>query len=162
MGMKAQLFVVFMVSVLAILPACWESKAPEKKSGLVVINVLDKELYEDCHIKGSINMPFESIGQCVDLVGKDAEIVVYCSNYMCATSEYASKKLQELGFRRVRIYEGGTAEWYQKGFPVEGPSTSSYLKRRVGKIIEDSHSKEQSIVSAHELAQKMGITSAHG
>ncbi len=162
MEMKAQLFVVFMVSVLVVLPSCWDRQTQEKKSGLVVINVLDKELYEDCHIKGSINVPFESIGQCVDLINKNAEIVVYCSNYMCATSDYASKKLQELGFRRVRVYEGGTAEWYQKGFPIEGPSKSFYLTKQVGKIVEDNHSREQSVIPVHELAQKMGITSAHG
>ena len=50
------------LTLLALLPSCWQQSAPQKQ-GLVVINVLDKELYDDCHIKGSMNIPFEKVDQ---------------------------------------------------------------------------------------------------
>ena len=162
MDMKIGLFAVLAAGILVTLPSCWEEQAPEKKMGFVVINVLDKQLYDDCHIKGSINVPFESIEQCTNLINTDAEIVVYCTNHMCSTSDYACKKLQELGFKKVWVYEGGTAEWYQQGLPVQGPSKSLYLTKHVDKVGEGGDSRKLPVISARELAQKMETTLAHG
>jgi rhodanese-related sulfurtransferase len=148
-------FLVFLPLLALLLVGCGKEKQQPKKTGLVVVNVLDRELYDDCHIKDSIHIPFESIEQCARDIDKNAEVVLYCSNYMCSTSEYAGKKLRELGFANVRVYEGGTAEWFQKGLPVEGPCQKSYLSR-VGNFGTDSANSIPNI-SAYELAEKMGL-----
>jgi|GEM_PF-501093 len=155
--MKSNLVLVLaVVAGLSLLPGCGESaKAPEKKTGLVVINVLDKDTYEDCHIAGSINVPFESIDSFIDTIAKDAEVVFYCSNPMCTASEYAALKFQKAGFAHVSVYEGGTAEWYQKGLPVEGAGTSAYLRQAVNHVVGDTHACN--LLSVDELALKMGI-----
>ena len=44
-----------------ILSACGEKTVPE----LLVINLLDKELYNDSHIRGSVNVPFDNIEEYV-------------------------------------------------------------------------------------------------
>lgn len=150
---RAFLYVIF----LALLPACWQSKI-EKKSGLVIVNVLDKALYDDCHIKGSIHIPFEMIeneGQ--RLVDKDAHLVIYCSNYQCTSSEHAAKKLKKLGFADVAVYEGGMAEWYQRGLPVEGACKQPYLQR-VSTRFPSQESSEIPVVTADELAARMGLS----
>src|SRR5574342_286397 len=95
---------IHMIGIVLItlcwLPGCWQNS--EKQKGLVVVNVLDKDLYDDCHIKGSINIPFEIIEeQAVAHIDKNADIVIYCSNYQCSTSEYAARKLRGLGFTNV-------------------------------------------------------------
>lgn len=137
-----------------ILPACFSE---QKKDGLVVINVLDQDLYEDCHIKGSIHIPFETIEEkAAKTIDKSAEIVIYCSNYQCSTSEYAARKLAEQGFDRVSVYEGGTAEWCQLGLPVEGPSKKAYLKRVCEKTCANENCKVP-IITAHVLADKMNM-----
>lgn len=146
-----------MLSLLVLLLAgCGQEKQQAPKTGLIVVNVLDQDLYNDCHIKDSISIPFESIEQGARDIDKNAEVVLYCSNYMCSTSEYAGKKLRELGFTNVRVYEGGTAEWFQKGLPVEGPSQKSYLSKEVGNFGADSANSIPTI-SASELAEKMGL-----
>lgn len=142
---------------LVILPGCGE-KATEgsaKKSGVVVINVLDKDIYTDCHIAGSINVPFDQLDAALETIEKDADIVFYCSNPMCTSSEYAATKFKKAGFANVSVYEGGTAEWYQKGLPVEGPSTASYLRGS----IESQPCEERgcTILTAEQLAQKLGV-----
>ena len=148
----------FFISLIALLPGCWESKKQEKKSGLVVVNVLDEELYNDCHIKGSMNIPFEKVDELADTIDKDAQVVIYCSNYQCTSSEYAAKLLRTKGFSNVCVYEAGMAEWYQKGLPVEGERKKAYLKKTCSKLTQDE-SSDIPVISTNELAQKMKISS---
>lgn len=54
--------------LMPLLPGCGESQKQEKKSGLVVVNVLDEELYNDCHIQGSVNIPFEKVDELADTI----------------------------------------------------------------------------------------------
>lgn len=126
---------------------------PEKKSGLVVINVLDKALYDDCHIKGSVHVPFESIEKYAQQFDPEqVEIVVYCSNYFCTSSGYACKLLKDKGFKHVWAYEGGIAEWYQMGFPVEGACQQAYLSKKIAPLAQD---ESQDTITVHELLMKM-------
>lgn len=150
-----QILVVLMVAGLSLLPGCGETATPAKKSGLVVINVLDKDTYEDCHIAGSINIPFDSIDAALDTIEKNAEVVFYCSNPMCSASGYAATQFQKAGFANVSVYEGGTAEWYQKGLPIEGASCSDYLRQPV-KPVEHEEGGPR-VISAEDLAKKMGF-----
>jgi rhodanese-related sulfurtransferase len=152
--MKKILFIqsmVFTLVVLLSLSACWRTQ--DAKKGLLVVNVLDKELYQDCHIKGSTNIPFDRIDEYITKLDKSAEIVLYCTNYMCTTSDYVAKKLRDHGFDRVMVYEAGMAEWYQKGLPVEGPATSGYLAKRVE---PENTAGDVPVITTDELAHKMG------
>lgn len=140
---------------ILLLPGCWQSA--QKKDGLVVVNVLDKELYDDCHIKDSINIPFEIIEeQAAAVINKNAEIVVYCSNYQCSTSEYAARKLSDQGFTNVSVYEGGTAEWFQEGLPVEGPHRQSYLVKPSRQLPYEKNGVIP-VITVGDLAHKMGL-----
>lgn len=126
---------------------------------LIIVNVLDKALYDDCHIKGSINVPFEEFN---DWVNKNLEskkidindhIVVYCSNYMCTASGYSAQLLTKLGFKNVWAYEAGVAEWLQQGKAIEGVCQKPYLKRVVDK---PEHAQEDiNIISTDDLAKKI-------
>lgn len=132
-----------------------QASSQTKKTGLVVVNVLDKELFDDCHIKDSINIPFESLEMFDTMIDKDAEIVCYCSNYFCSASGQACKILKEQGFEHVAAYEGGTAEWFQEGLPVEGPSKSSYLQKYVEPTT--GHDPDVTVITMNDLATKMGL-----
>ena len=137
---------------LILLPSCSCSKsyswgAEEKKSDVVVINVLSKQLYDDCHIKGSLNVPFmdeenpdiSPIEKFTKDLDKETKIVVYCSNYMCTASGEIAKKLSEMGFENVWAYEAGMAEWYQENLPVEGTCNQKYLAKKLEKPVNESH-----------------------
>ncbi len=152
------LIVIFCVALSLVLTFCLSSNTAKQgpKKGLVVVNVLDKELYNDCHITNSINIPFDQISRCSSEISRDAEIVVYCSNYQCSTSEYVASKLKEQGFCNVYVYQGGTAEWLQDGYPVIGPSKRGYLAKRIKKNSQAAGGGIP-IISASLLAQKMGL-----
>ena len=139
--------------VLTLSSCFWGNPASQKAKGLVLVNVLDKEHFDDCSIKGSINIPFEKVEQDAPvLIDKDSEVVVYCSNYMCGASSAARDQLINMGFKKVYAYEGGTAEWFQKGYPVQGPSKKSYL---IIKMQAPEKKEAVGVISAEDLKKKL-------
>ena len=148
---------VFVCFVLAILPACtsfWQTKKDDSKAKLIIVNVLDREQCDDCKIKGSICVPFMEVDKFAKGLDKNTEVVFYCANKMCSSSGVACKKLLSLGFYKAKAYEGGTAEWYQLGLPVEGGCTASYLSGKVGLEAADEN-KELPVITAQELREKI-------
>jgi rhodanese-related sulfurtransferase len=93
----------------------------DKDEKLAIVNVLDRELYAKEHICGSISIPLGEIkARAPGLLQGVASVVVYCSGPACMTSEPAGWKFEELGFVGVMRYEGGTEEWKEAGYCVEG------------------------------------------
>lgn len=145
---------ICVLSALLFLPACFEEK---KKEGLFLVNVLDADYFNDCHIKSpnSINVTLEQLDSFAKTLDpQKAEVVFYCSNYMCTASGFAAKSLKDKGFSNVWAYEAGMADWYQKGLPVEGPCKKPYLEKKNEKI-ELEESIEIRILSTDELADKV-------
>ncbi len=122
---------------------------------LLVINVLDKAYYDDCHIKGSIHVDFDQIEECAKLYDKRTTVVVYCSNYACTTSDYVAKKLRARNFEHVFVYAGGMAEWYQHKLPVEGPGLELYLHKIVEPLVDLS--KQSDIITMQQLAALLHV-----
>lgn len=137
----------FLFISIFFLPSC-----KDQKKDLYVVNVLDKEEYDDCHIKGSINVPFDMLEQNVKKFDKDSTIVLYCSNYRCTASKEGVKMLRDMGFKNVYAYEAGMADWYQKGLPVEGPCGASYLKQE---NLEFVSGDELPTITTDELEKKL-------
>lgn len=111
---------------------------------LVVINVLDKKYYDDCHITGSINIAHTQFTAMIATLNKDHHYVVYCARYACSASSFCAKLLHDAGFEHVLAYEGGMAEWYQKGYPYQGPAVMDYLK---GNNVQDTDHEHTDVVT---------------
>jgi len=152
--------------VLALVSSCrlFEQQTTSgtvAKPAFVIVNVLDKEYYDDCHIKGSINVPFENLKSYAKANwDKDTtEIVVHCTNYKCTASAAGWEMLHALGFKKVFAYEGGTAEARQVGIPVEGPCKEGYLQdyEKVASTSDKKNDGESSVViiSAEDLKKKL-------
>lgn len=146
---------------LTILPSCFQKPKEELATqSLYVINVLGAKEFDDCSIIGSINVPFEKVAEYAKTLPKNAEVVIYCSNYMCAASGEAYKIFKNLGFEHVWAYEAGMAEWYQQGLPVKGACASAYLKSKIEKPVEDDMLSEEAsdtvkVITTQELYEKM-------
>jgi len=121
---------------------------------LVVINVLDKNIYDDCRIKGSINVPFDKVEEYAKGLDKNTHVVLYCTNYMCTASGAAARMLKKMGFENVWAYEAGMADWFQNKLPVEGACKESYLNMRIEKS-EDSDEQGIKPITTMELRDKM-------
>lgn len=117
---------------------------------LLVINALAKNYYDDCHIKGSVSVPLDKLEGYAHKLDKKMPIVVYCASYNCPVSEKAWRILNALGFTNIWAYEGGLAEWNQKGYSCEGKCQEEYLSRQ-----ETSANHDVTTISAEELKKKM-------
>lgn len=138
---------------LFFISGCEQQPVSVEQQDLYVINVLDKAMYENCHIAGSIQLELEEVEAFVKNLKKNTELVIYCSNYMCSASGQIAKKLKNLGFTQVWAYEGGVAEWYQMGLPVKGICSDTYLNKKMSKVEQEA--EEFEAITAQELYEKM-------
>lgn len=145
---------VCLIASLFLLTGCWQSASENKKADLVIINVLDKPEFDDCHIKGSINISFDEFEDKMKTLPKHNHYVLYCADYMCMSSGYCAKLLKNAKFEHVWAYEGGMAEWYQKGYPVEGACKFEYLTGENINLAEDEEA-EVPTITAEQLRDKM-------
>jgi rhodanese-related sulfurtransferase len=159
--MKKQICSLTVLVGLFFLSGCFNSAKDEKKAGgLYLINVLDKTLFDDCHIPGSINLSIENYKKVAKDWPKDSKIVVYCSNYMCEASGHCSKNLKKMGFDAVYDYDEGMAGWYQahlsdpEEYPVNGPCEQKYLTMENKQPVpHDDSSKDFSVITTQELKE---------
>lgn len=89
---------------------------------LILIDVLPKEYYGECHVAGACNACVHEV-TFLDQVkaitaDKDAAIVVYGSSGRSRDAAVAAEKLAEAGYRNVRAFTGGLHEWRAAGLPV--------------------------------------------
>ncbi len=119
---------------------------------LLLINVLDKLSYEDCHIPGSISVPLEKIPEFAQgLMDKNQKIVLYCASFSCSASRKAWHLIHDQGFKNVWAFEGGMAEWKQYGLATEGDCTLSYLQDKHQKPEGDGRVREISLANLKNL-----------
>jgi rhodanese-related sulfurtransferase len=87
----------------------------------ILLNVLDRKVYELEHIPGSINIPFLEVESAAPLfLRKHKTIIVYCIGPMCTASETIAEKLEQMGYTDVIRYTGGMEEWKKAGHRLEG------------------------------------------
>jgi rhodanese-related sulfurtransferase len=152
--MKKVLGFFIIIGILLVLGYAFRMFKSKSEPDLYVVNVLDSNLYGDCHIKGSINVPFGEHEEWAKKLDKNSHIVFYCSNYMCTASGQAAKDLKKLGFNNVWAYEAGMADWFQNKLPVEGSCKEAYLNMQMNKPEIDQQDGVQHITT-QDLHNKM-------
>ena len=101
---------------------------------VLVINVLNKNTFNDCSIEGSVNVGAHQLQQYArnmlkkERWHKNKKIVVYGATINCRLASYACKLLQALGFNNAWELSGGMQSWKQKGYPIRGNAQGQYLK----------------------------------
>lgn len=148
-------FIISVLGICVVFAGCWSSNNRSEKSGSegpLVLNVLDEELYDDCHIPGSIQVDFDRVEAYLKNIPQEREIIVYCSNYMCTASHFVVQKLLDAGYTHAKVYAAGMAGWIQAGYPIEGPAQAPYLKKEVP-IVNESH--DFPTISTKELAERL-------
>lgn len=97
-------------------------KIEDREESFTLIEVLSKADYARAHLPHAINIPLDDIDWLVPrLVPNQWEdIVVYCGGPEGDTSEKAARLLVSLGYKDVKRYVGGKADWIESGLPMEG------------------------------------------
>lgn len=100
-----------------------------RKTDLILIDTLSKELFERRHLPGAQNacvfqvvFPSE-VGAIVP--DRDREIVLYGFGRVSHDSVTAAEKLVRLGYSKVFVLTGGLAAWREAGYPLAGNDPDS-------------------------------------
>ena len=93
----------------------------ERKEPFKLVMASSDWAFRAKHIAGSIH--FKTPEEMFAALGKDDEIVVYCSNLDCHASLATIQKLRARGYQNVRHYAGGLIDWEAGGLPLEGDWT---------------------------------------
>lgn len=89
------------------------------KEGLVtVLDVRPQEEYGAGHIPGAVNIPLNELGQKIEELPKDREIVAYCRGPYCVLSYEAVECLRNKGYTARRLADG-MPEWKNARLPVK-------------------------------------------
>ena len=98
-----------------------ELRALVDSGEVTVVEALPEASFEQGHIPGAIRVDYEQLELQAPqrLPDRDAAIVTYCASLTCRNSEIAARRLLALGYRNVREYAEGKADWIEAGHPVE-------------------------------------------
>jgi len=93
----------------------------DRGDSFVLVDTLPEAAFARHHLPGAINIPSDDIVAEAPrrIPDRDTEIVVYCASGPCRRSRLAAERLEALGYRRVRDYHEGRADWTAAGLPVE-------------------------------------------
>jgi rhodanese-related sulfurtransferase len=88
--------------------------------GLLFIDSRGRDDFAAGHIPGALSVPLEAARRSGTLDFPGAQtVVVYCEGGDCQTSISLAKIIHDKGFRDIRIFTGGWAEWSAAGLPEE-------------------------------------------
>jgi rhodanese-related sulfurtransferase len=100
----------------------------ETKADVVIVDTRDNGSYESGHIKGAVNVYYDSTGDPTDrqmmlmALPMDKLIVTYCDCTDDKSSAGIAQELYKLGYDKdkVKILRGGSLRWDQLKYPFEG------------------------------------------
>jgi rhodanese-related sulfurtransferase len=90
---------------------------------VVVLDVREKEDFDQGHIPGAKNLPKEEWNTASSL-DKDKLYLIYCYSHVCHLAAEAAHNLASRGFAVMEI-DGGFEEWKNNELPVEEGETVS-------------------------------------
>jgi len=91
------------------------------KGEALFIDSRPEEAFQEGHILGATNIPFEEQKEeTLNLLSLALEetLVVYCDGSECRSSVELAKLLHEKGFKDIKVFFGGWIEWKKEGVPV--------------------------------------------
>ena len=89
------------------------------RPGFSILDVRDRQTYNQGHIMGAMSMPSEGLAdRAVSSLAKSRDIYVYGESN--EQSAQAAQSLKSAGFERVSELKGGLAAWKEIGGPTEG------------------------------------------
>jgi rhodanese-related sulfurtransferase len=94
--------------------------------GVTIVEALPAPYFEDGHLPGAANLPHDSDEATIAAVLPDPDrtVVVYCANQACANSGVLGRRLEQLGYTDVRVYEGGKEDWVEAGLTLSSVAGS--------------------------------------
>jgi len=90
------------------------------KTAVVIDSRPTKPRYDPGHIPGAINLVDLLFDKQKDKLpaDKNKEIIFYCQGPACELSHQSAYKAEALGYKNIKVYQGGEPDWKAKGEPL--------------------------------------------
>jgi rhodanese-related sulfurtransferase len=96
-------------------PSLTPAEAQARLKELYIVDVRQANEYQGGHIDGATLIPLNQLGQKLDSLPKDREILCVC--YSGSRSSSAARQLIRAGLQATNL-SGGMAAWTRAGLPV--------------------------------------------
>ncbi|GAB3752757.1 DUF4440 domain-containing protein [Microlunatus parietis] len=96
-----------------------ELAAAMKAGAVTVVDALPPKPYAERHLPGAMNLVIEELERAATVLRHDAAIVVYSTDSACGRAPELAEALVSAGYRDVRTYPEGIADWAAAGLPLE-------------------------------------------
>ncbi|MGL5741836.1 MAG: rhodanese-like domain-containing protein [Legionella sp.] len=93
-----------------------------KNPDLCLIDVREREEWEEIHIPNAMHIPKDLIASCIETKVQDKNHPIYLHCKGGVRSLYAAVSLMERGYEEVFSLDGGIIEWAMSGYPIKQPS----------------------------------------
>jgi rhodanese-related sulfurtransferase len=103
-------------NITEISPA--EAAAKAKSGEAVIVDVRDKDEWEDEHIPEAIHLSRGTIELEIEDVTPDMDALIICHCGGGGRSALAAESLQKMGYKNVRSMAGGFKAWKAAGLPT--------------------------------------------
>ena len=95
-----KLILIIMIAISLLMPGCNKSNESDleklmKEKEYIIVDVRTKDEYDESHISGAINIPYDQMDENLTL-DKEKNIFVYCKSGR--RSQIAYETLKELGY----------------------------------------------------------------
>ena len=98
-------------------------KAMMDSGDVYIIDARLPEAFDDGHIPGAINIPYDRLPEYYDglteLVPTDVTVICYCWSPTCDFSDQLATELKILGYTDVVVFTGGMEDWQNAGYKSE-------------------------------------------
>ena len=93
-------------------------KMIDAKENIIILDVREKNEFEDGHIPGAINLPrgVLEFKIAMTIPDKNARIIVYCA--IDLRGPLATRTMNELGYKNAVNIVGGLKPWKEAGYPL--------------------------------------------
>ena len=104
-----------------------ELRALLERDVVTLVEALPAAHYAAEHLPGAVNIHGTLTAADAERVAPDRDrtVVVYCSGPGCGRSTVTATAFAGLGYTDVRVYEGGKADWFAAGLPMERAQAAS-------------------------------------
>jgi phage shock protein E len=96
-----------------------DAAAKSKSGNVVIIDVRDKDEWDEGHIPGAIHMSRDTIEFDIEEKVPDTNAMIICHCGGGGRGALATESLQKMGYKNARNMSGGFKAWKAAGFPTK-------------------------------------------
>jgi rhodanese-related sulfurtransferase len=101
-----------------------DAAARIEQGDVTVVEALPRSYWDDGHLPTAINVPHDADDATIHAALPDRRraVIVYCANAACPNSGVLARRLDQLGYAEVAVFEGGKQDWIESGRALEVPA----------------------------------------